>query len=57
VIEVATMTGTHQGEWAGLAPTGQPVKLQIIIHFPWDPATQKFAGEKVYFDRAALAAT
>lgn len=55
VIEVATMTGTDQGEWAGLAPTGQPVQLQIIIHFPWDPAAQKFAGEKVYFDRAALA--
>src|SRR5215213_9395110 len=57
VIEVAWMTGTHQGEWAGIAPTGQPVHLQIIIHFPWDPATQKFAGEKVYFDRAALAAS
>jgi predicted ester cyclase len=57
VIEVASMTGTHQGEWAGLAPTGRPVRLQIIIHFPWDPAAQKFAGENVYFDRAALAAT
>src|ERR687889_514096 len=31
VIEVATMTGTHRGAWAGLAPTGQPVQLQIII--------------------------
>ena len=54
VIEVADMTGTHQGPWAGLAPTGRPVRLQIIIHFPWDPAAGKFAGEKVYFDRAAL---
>ena len=54
VIEVAEMTGTHRGPWAGLAPTGQPVRLQIIIHFPWDPAAEKFAGEKVYFDRAAL---
>jgi steroid delta-isomerase-like uncharacterized protein len=55
VIEVAWMTGTHRGEWAGLPATGQPVRLQIIIHFPWDPVAQKFAGEKVYFDRAALA--
>ena len=54
VIEVADMTGTHQGPWAGLAPTGRPVRLQIIIHFPWDPAAGKFAGEKVYFDRTAL---
>ena len=54
VIEVADMTGTHRGPWAGLAPTGRPVRLRIIIHFPWDPAAGKFAGEKVYFDRAAL---
>jgi predicted ester cyclase len=54
VIEVAEMTGTHRGPWAGLAPTGQPVRLQVIIHFPWDSAAEKFAGEKVYFDRAAL---
>lgn len=54
VIEVAWMTGTHQGMWAGLEGTGKPVKLQVIIHFPWDPDAQKFAGENVYFDRASL---
>jgi len=48
VIEVADMTGTHRGAWAGLAPTGQPVRLQIVIHFPWNPAAGKFAGENIY---------
>jgi predicted ester cyclase len=54
VIEVAEMTGTHQGEWAGVAGQGQRVCLLIIIHFPWDPNAGRFAGERVYFDRAAL---
>lgn len=54
VIEVATMTGTHQGAWAGRAPTGRAVTLQVIIHFPWDAEAGRFSGENVYFDRAAL---
>lgn len=54
VIEVTEMTGTHRGPWAGVAPTGRRVHLQIIIHFPWDPQAGKFAGERIYFDRAAL---
>lgn len=54
VIEVAEMTGTHCGSWAGQAPTGQVVRLRVIIHFPWDAAAEKFSGEKIYFDRAAL---
>ncbi|HUS15646.1 MAG TPA: ester cyclase [Chloroflexia bacterium] len=56
VFEVADMTGTHQGVWAGMAPTGAPVALQILIYFPWNPAAEKFSGEKIYFDRMALEA-
>jgi hypothetical protein len=54
---VAEMTGTHQGQWAGLAPTGKPVRLLIVIHFPWDPAAEKFAGERIYYDQRALRQT
>jgi predicted ester cyclase len=54
VMEVAEMAGTHQGPWAGLAPTGRQVQLLLVIHFPWNAAAQKFAGERIYFDRSAL---
>ncbi|HJZ49582.1 MAG TPA: ester cyclase [Roseiflexaceae bacterium] len=54
VIEIAEMTGTHRGVWAGIQPAGKPVRLQVIIHFPWNPAAEKFAGERIYFDRGAL---
>ncbi|MDR5683728.1 MAG: ester cyclase [Armatimonadota bacterium] len=54
VIEVAEMTGTHRGPWMGVAPTGRSARLTILIYFPWDPQHEKFAGERIYFDRLSL---
>jgi predicted ester cyclase len=54
VFEVAEMTGTHVGPWAGTEPSGKPVGALVIILFPWDHAAGKFAGEKIYFDQAQL---
>ena len=55
VFEVATLTGTNQGPWAGAAPTNLPVALEVLILFPWDPATERFTGERIWFDRGAIA--
>ena len=55
VFEVADMTGTQLGPWAGVAATGKPVRYPVLIYFPWDPAAKKFAGEKVYYDQNAAA--
>lgn len=52
VIEVADMTGTHQGEWNGMPPSGQKINMKIIIHFPWNAEAELFDGEKIYFDNA-----
>ena len=54
VFEVATLTGTNLGPWAGAAPTGLPLALQVLILFPWDPATERFSGERIWFDRGSL---
>jgi len=54
VFEVATLTGTNEGPWAGAPPSGLPVALEVLILFPWDPATERFTGERIWFDRATL---
>jgi predicted ester cyclase len=56
VFEVATLTGTNQGPWAGTPPSGLAVSLEVLIHFPWDPATGLFGGERIWFDRAGATA-
>ena len=54
VFEAATLTGTNLGPWAGVAPSGLPVALEVLILFPWDPATERFLGERIWFDRGSL---
>jgi hypothetical protein len=54
VFEVATLTGTNDGPWAGAPASGLPLSLGVLILFPWDPATRRFSGERIWFDRGAL---
>ena len=55
VFEVATLTGTNLGGWAGVAASGLPVSLEVLILFPWDPVTERFSGERIWFDRGGPA--
>lgn len=55
VIEVARMTGTNAGSWAGLAATGRPIDLVVTIVFPWNAEHGRFAGERIFLDRGLRA--
>jgi predicted ester cyclase len=55
VFEAATLEATHRGPFAGLAPSGDRVRLAVAIHFPWVPEADRFAGERIFLDRTALA--
>jgi steroid delta-isomerase-like uncharacterized protein len=55
VFEVATLTGTNQGPWAGVPPSGLRVALEVLILFSWDPASDRFRGERIWFDRGGVA--
>ena len=55
VFEAVMLEATHAGPFAGLAPTGRHVRLELAILFPWDPESRQFTGEQIFIDRAALA--
>src|SRR6266487_3847741 len=48
VCEEADVTGTHEAEWLGIAPSGEPLAWKVAIFFPWDPDKRLFRGERVY---------
>jgi hypothetical protein len=35
-------------------PSGLAVSLEVLILFPRDPASERFAGERIWFDRGGL---
>ena len=48
VCEEADVTGTHEGEWLGIAASGERLAWKVVIFFPWDHERRLFKGEKVY---------
>jgi hypothetical protein len=48
VCEEADVTGTHEAEWLGIPPSGEPLVWKVVIFFPWDPDQRLFKGERVY---------
>ena len=55
VFEAVVLQATHERAFAGLAPTGRTVRLELAILFPWNPEAGLFDGERIFIDRAGLA--
>jgi steroid delta-isomerase-like uncharacterized protein len=52
VVEVA-VRGTHLGAWRGLPATGRPLGFRLCGIYTFG-SDDKLAGERIYYDRAAV---
>jgi steroid delta-isomerase-like uncharacterized protein len=52
VFGEALITGTHDGDWAGIPPTGRRVEVPVAAIFEFDE--DRLLCEKVYMDFAAV---
>ena len=51
-IREVTVSGTHEGDWCGVAGTGRPVKFHLIGIFVFGNGENagKLLAERIYFD-------
>ncbi len=50
------ISGTHQGPYLGLAPTGNPIKIQLAAFYEFNDDTSKLTAERIYYDQASVLA-
>ena len=55
-IREVTISGTHKGDWCGVAGTGKPVKFHLagLFLFGKGENSGKLVAERIYFDNETV---
>src|ERR1700756_1231888 len=54
-IREVVISGTHRGEFAGLKPLGNPIRIELAAFYIFDEPSGKLLAERIYYDQARLA--
>lgn len=55
-IREVQITGTHNGEYFGIPPTGRPVSVALAAFYVFDKTTGELNAERIYFDNNTVLA-
>ena len=51
-IQEVVISGTHLGEFAGVKPLGNKVRIEMAAFYTFDSVSGKLIAEKIYYDQA-----
>jgi steroid delta-isomerase-like uncharacterized protein len=53
-IREVVLTGTHQGDYFGMKPLGNKLRVELACFFTCDADSGKLLAERIYFDQAGV---
>jgi steroid delta-isomerase-like uncharacterized protein len=52
-VREVVITGTHQGEFAGVKPLGNRLRIEMAAFYTFDASSGKLISERIYYDQAS----
>jgi predicted ester cyclase len=55
-IREVVITGTHEGEFAGVKPRGNLIRIEMASFYVFDSSSSGLIAERIYYDQASVIA-